>query len=832
MEIFEIKDLTFTYPGKNVPALEKVDLKIDAGDFIALCGQSGSGKSTLLRNLKPAISPYGKRIGKVLFCGKELEQLDKKEQASRIGYVLQNPDNQIVTDKVWHELAFGLESLGVDTKIIRLRVAEMASYFGIQEWFNMDVTCLSGGQKQLLNLASVMAMQPDVLILDEPTSQLDPITAGEFLETVRKINRELGTTVIITEHRLEEVLAMADRAIVMDKGRIIADDTPSNIGAVLAEMKHPIFKAMPTPLQVYAMAYKEGMGRKLQCPLNVRDGRNWLTKLLKDETVKTVSLPYENEKEYSREPVLEMDEVWFRYNRQDEDVIKDLSFKVYPGELYCIVGGNGTGKTTTINIGAGISSPYRGTVRIKGKNIRKYKKNQLLNGIIGVLPQNPQNIFAENTVALDLMEMFEGRGLEKKEKEKRITDIVRIMEIADLIEMHPYDLSGGEQQRAALAKVLLLDPEIIFLDEPTKGLDSSFKEKFAGILKSLQKRGKTIIIISHDIEFCCRYADRCAMFFDGKIVTENTPRVFFSGNSFYTTIANRMSRHIFENAVCVEDISELIRINVNDGNENLEDDDPGGGAEIVIAAGYDVMLEDRRHIPEWLLDVGMLVLAVLTVLAGFYIFDNKQYFIVSFMIVIYAMVPFFVRFERKKPKAREIVILSVMVSAAVVGRAAFFMVPNFKPMLAIIIISAVALGKESGFFIGAMAAFVSNFFFGQGPWTPWQMMAMAVIGYLAGLIFGGCSKNIKKLPLMVFGWIGVFFIYGGIVDIWTILVMTEKPTIETVIMVYSAAMGFNMMHATATVIFIFFLIKPVISKLERIKTKYGMDVCVCIERKE
>ena len=234
MAHFQIQNLTFSYPAaKDKKSLDGVTLSIEKGEYIVLCGKSGSGKTTLLRQLKPVLAPYGKKSGEILFNGTPVEKLSQRDQAAKIGYVMQNPDEQIVTDKVWHELAFGLESLGCDRKTMRARVAEMACYFGIQDWFHKDVATLSGGQKQLLNLASIMAMQPEVLILDEPTSQLDPIAASDFLNTVRKINIELGTTVIITEHRLEDIFPYADRAIVMDGGRVIADDTPRNIGKLL-----------------------------------------------------------------------------------------------------------------------------------------------------------------------------------------------------------------------------------------------------------------------------------------------------------------------------------------------------------------------------------------------------------------------------------------------------------------------------------------------------------------------------------------------------------------------------------------------------------------------
>lgn len=527
METFRIKNLTFTYPEKTSPAISDVNLDINLGEMVVLCGQSGSGKTTLLRNMKPLIAPHGKQEGAIEFYGTDVRELDQQIQASRIGYVLQNPDAQIVTDKVWHELAFGLESLGMDTKTIRLRVAEMASFFGIQGWFHKDVNELSGGQKQLLNLASVMAMQPDVLILDEPTSQLDPIAAGDFLATVSKINRELGTTVIITEHRLEEVLPMADRAVVMDKGKIIANDIPANVGAILAQKNHPMFMAMPSPLQAYAIMYNQGIGKELACPVDVRTGRDWLTRLLENKRLKLTEIPADREKLPESSPTIEMKDVWFRYSKNENDVIRGLNLTAYPGELFCIVGGNGTGKSTAMSIIAGLNKAYRGKVKVNGR--------------VAMLPQNPQILFTEDTVREELagsVEYFEG-----------------------LMDSHPYDLSGGEQQRLALTKILQTNPDVLLLDEPTKGLDNGFKKELADRLNEMKEKGITIVVVSHDIEFCGRYADRCAMFFDGTIITTNAPRAFFSGNSFYTTAVNRMSRHIFNNAVNVEDIVELIKAN-------------------------------------------------------------------------------------------------------------------------------------------------------------------------------------------------------------------------------------------------------------------------------
>ncbi|WP_202128897.1 ABC transporter ATP-binding protein [Paenibacillus dendrobii] len=553
MEVYRIENVSFAFPGQKRKALSHIDLTIQSGEFITLCGKSGCGKSTLLRQLKTVLRPHGEREGIVYFGGRHLDEADQRTQASKIGFVLQNPDNQIVTDKVWHELAFGLESLGVDPSSIRLRVAEMASFFGIQAWYHRSVSELSGGQKQLLNLASIMAMNPSVLILDEPTSQLDPIAAADFLETVKRINRDLGTTVVITEHRLEELLSISDRLIVMEEGRIIADETPVKAGEMLHAMNHAMFKAMPSPMQIAA-----GMGGEGAFPVTVKEGRQWLDALLGDnpreyhEELKEA----DGKKEPAARPAIAFKDVWFKYEKHGPDVIKDLSFEVQEGQFYCIVGGNGTGKTTTLSLISGMHKPYRGKVHISGKNPAKMPSRELFNQYLGVLPQNPQTLFVKKTVEEDLYEMLSGTGMTNEEKAEKVGVVVDFAELAPLLAMHPYDLSGGEQQRAALAKVLLLEPKILLLDEPTKGLDGFFKEKLAGLLKKLNAAGVTIVMVSHDIEFCAKHGEICAMFFDGSMITSDSAKAFFAGNSFYTTAANRMARHRWSEAVTIEDVIE------------------------------------------------------------------------------------------------------------------------------------------------------------------------------------------------------------------------------------------------------------------------------------
>lgn len=540
MEIIKINNFSFTYPGAETPSLCDINLEIKKGDFFTLCGKSGCGKSTLLRCLKPIISPYGRKNGEIFFENTPIEKMSERTQSEKIGFVTQSPENQTVTDKVWHEMAFGLENLGIASEDIRVKVAETASFFGIQTWFHKNVCELSGGQKQLLNLASVMVMQPEVIVLDEPTSQLDPIAAGEFLNILRKINKELGTTVIISEHRLEDVFSVSDRVAVMDCGKVVTCGEPSEVGKFLSQTHHDMFSALPAAIKVY-----ESVPSNFKCPITAADGRKWLLKIASEKPLFEVKA---KDREAIHAPTaLELKDIWFKYEQNTPYIIKGLSLKVQSGEFYALLGGNGTGKTTVLSLIGENYNVTRGKIKLFDKKLRPH-------GILGILPQNPQTLFVKKTVRLDLEEMVGGFKKDKTSACEKIDEVMQLCQIDRLADRHPYDLSGGEQQRAALAKVLLLNPKILLLDEPTKGLDASFKEVFASIINKLKQNGVAVLMVSHDIEFCAKYADRCGLMFDGAIVSENTPRAFFAEKSFYTTAANRMSRGIIKNAITAEDI--------------------------------------------------------------------------------------------------------------------------------------------------------------------------------------------------------------------------------------------------------------------------------------
>ena len=562
--------------------------------------------------------------------------------------------------------------------------------------------------------------------------------------------------------------------------------------------------------------------------------------------------------------------------------------------ITCLVGGNGTGKTTALSLISGLNTPYRGDVLIKGQSISKIKN--LYDGLLGVLPQNPQSVFVKKTVYLDLMEILSDKKLTKEEKEQKVHNISVLCRIENLLKSHPYDLSGGEQQRAALAKILLMEPEILLLDEPTKGMDAHFKEEFADILMDLKSNGVTTLMVSHDIEFCAEYADRCTLCFDGSITSASAPREFFKGKNFYTTSANRMARTRLPDAVLAEDIilacggkiekreRQSRRIELHKAQNEIKtlkkrtkkltpariilgsifallfaltslsfitDIDILGFSkvnflgldtlqiiaiiEIAIACfcffpqrdiGIEVIQvpkSDRKLTNRTLMATFLILLLIpLTIYIGVFFLGDRKYYFISLLIILETMIPFCMVFESRKPKARELIVISVLCTIAVAGRAAFFMLPQFTPVVALVIIAGVCFGGETGFLVGAVTGFVSNFFFGQGPWTPWQMFAFGIIGFIAGILFKKGLLRKTKSSLCIFGFLATFIIYGGIMNPSSVIMWQSKITWDMIKSAYIMGIPFDLIHALGTAFFLWFISGSMIDKLERIKVKYGL----------
>ena len=953
--IFDIDKFSFAYPDGNdesgrtyLPdALRDTELHVRQGEFVVILGRSGCGKTTLLRQLKPSVTPVGKKKGQIIFDGKDICSLDDRMAASQIGFVWQDVNAQLVTDKVWHELAFGLESLGYDNGYVRRRVAEMGSFFGLGDIFHRKVMELSGGQKQLVNLASVMAMSPKVLVLDEPTSQLDPIAANDFINSLVRINRELGTTIIMTEHRLEDVLPVCNRSVVMENGRIIYDGDVRGFAESVRTKRidRGLYLSMPASVQIY-MGLEKNSGKQL--PLTVPDAREWLVDYDRkfrenggapvvpeiqnrgaDEGVNgsenqadNVAVDKGDKKRGAvngqkdagcreEHPVVcSLDEVSFRYERNTGDVLRQVSLDIYANEILMINGSNGCGKSTMLSLIANLYSPYSGKLRI-AKNLRT-----------GMLPQNPELLFTRRSVRDELIDAND---------RQQLAEIVRFCRLEELLDRHPYDLSGGEKQRLGLAKVLIADPDILLMDEPTKGLDNGFKMQLADMLRKLQKRGKTIVVVSHDIEFCAVAGDRVALLFDGEVAMVGDVRSYMSDNNFFTTAASRISRNILDGAVTVREVLAAYGADMdvtgvagggNDSNQGTENESlriaNQGTAEMSEAAGIsddklaDIILNKDRKVEnlsiwqivtiavttviiifgfwntmsvsdlsglvqqmtvtaegrKYLVLYGVMIAAILgllvairpitqkrnedivldsvgrgfgkrtvvsivavlvlipaTIWFGVARLGDKKYFFISLLVLLEAMLPFFVSFEDRKPKVRDIVTLAVMCALAVTGRTAFFMLPNFTPVMAIVIIAGVAFGCEGGFITGAMTMFVSNFIMGQGPWTPWQMFAMGLVGFLAGLFFAGSSvrtRNMTKLGLCIFGALICIVVYGGIMNPASVIMWQPNVNFSMIMASYVTGFPFDLAQATATVIALWLVARPFLEKLDRVRIKFGV----------
>ena len=873
MEKLVFKNLTFAYPCDEKNAIEDISFSVAQGEFILICGKSGCGKTTLLRHTRSPLFPVGKRTGEVLFDGVPLSFLSDAEQSSKIGFVGQSPENQIVTDKVWHELAFALEGLGADTQEIRRAVAEVSAFFGIDDWFHKSTSELSGGQKQILTLASVLTLHPEMIILDEPTSQLDPIAAAEFISLLGKINRDLGITVILSEHRLDEAFPFATRVVVMEDGKILCDGNPKDVGISLRNEKSSMFCSMPAAVQIWS-----GIDSSLPCPVTVREGRDYLFSLAKSTAPKPLK---EKEKPQRGDVVLSAKSIYYRYEKSAPDVLRDLSISLRAGELYALLGGNGAGKSTALRVLCDLHRAYSGKVERKGK--------------IALLMQDARSMLVKKTVREDLCDVLESRHVAKDEADVRIESISALCTIEDLLDRHPYDLSGGEQQKCALAKILLTSPDILLLDEPTKGFDAEFKEHFAAILKRLNASGVAVLMVSHDIAFAAEYADRCGMLFDGCIVAEDEPRAFFSGNKFYTTPSNRMARELIPLAVTPDEVIECFGGKVQKkpkAEEKTTQKKPNGEKDnqkkrervplwrkitaplsLVLAIATviytltqfdlvtmisskgvtqkgvvglviygllavslllffisakshgkptaDIIKKSPASARTRLAAAVLLILAPITVIAGVLFLDDGYYRAVALAVLLECMLPFFILFEGRKPSARSLVIIAVMCAICIAGRSAFFMIPQFKPVIALTVISGVALGAESGFLVGAVTMLVSNMMFSQGPWTPWQMLAMGLVGFFSGVLARAGLLSHKKGELAVFGALCTVALYGPLMNFSSALLGGASINARVLFSYMLSGIPMDVVHAVSSAIFLLLIAEPMLEKLDRVKNKIG-----------
>lgn len=545
MEILSCENVAFKYNESTDYAISDCTFSVKKGEKIMLCGASGSGKSTLLRLLKRELSPRGELSGNITLMGKDRSELSDRESAEKIGFVMQNPDSQTVCDKVSAELAFGLESFGVKSGEIQSHVGEMAAFFGIEPLYDRDISTLSGGQKQLVALCSVMATDPDILLLDEPTAQLDPVAARELLGILDRLNKEMGVTIIIAEHDPEELFDSCDKILYLAKGKTEFFGTPALTAKYF--VKNALEGFLPETAKAFARLCDD-------LPLNVRQGRAKLEKLGVTDIPKQAVTDTERAEPYA----LQCKNLWQRYEKNSPDILKGCDLGIRKGECYGLLGSNGGGKSTLLRVICGLCKPYMGTVSLFGKKQKAYKNGSLFHEMLAFLPQEPVTMFVKESVREDLLQSGDKVTVE---------NVSQRMGIEHLLDRHPWDLSGGEIQKCAFGKILLADPKIIVLDECTKGMDSFAKKALGDILLGLKDEGRTILLVTHDLEFAAQYCDRCGLLFDGKIVAEDNAVEFFSHNRFYTTAAARLTRGFFSGVVTSTAVRERLAMVKRGQNE-------------------------------------------------------------------------------------------------------------------------------------------------------------------------------------------------------------------------------------------------------------------------
>lgn len=858
--MLRFENFGFKYENSENSIFSNVNFEVNEGEVTLLIGKSGCGKSTLIRSIKPYMARKGIVEGTIYYKGKDVKTLSEEELA-HIGYVSQDIENQIVTDKVWHELAFGLENLGMPQKEMRLRCGEMAAYFGIEDWYNRDTDSLSTGQKQLLNLASVMVMKPDLLILDEPASTLDPVAESELLERVFRLNRDFGTTILIVMHELEEVFNRADKIVFINNESdtsVVVNDK-RNMARYLIENNNNQVYGLPSASRICSELYKREDVSLSDVPISIADGKRFL-----NDNFELINSYYENNKynidklnENSFNEVanaIELKHVYYKYNKDSDFVLEDFALTVKEGEVYTIMGGNGCGKSTTLSIISKLINPNDGKVILFGKDIKKIKDEDIYGKLIGFIPQEPRNLFSKDTVLEELLGKVKGfsyddlkadDGLLKKieDENKDLYDYITFFEIENVLSLNPFDISGGEMQKVAMIKVLLLNSKIIIMDEPTKGLDAFAKSKMASYIKKLKGMGKTILLVSHDIEFSASVSDRLGFLFNRRIISDAIPTLFFTDNHFYTTVTRRITRDYFKNVILIKDI-----FGEDDNDNNLSICNKKKSQDKNI----DKTVENAKHKNTNKIDSNRIVnfenekldshlmfrklrnyIIVAALVYGIMLgisktYADQRYFLMSVIVLLVSMIGLAVFFEKKKISGKRLVLIAALTALGVVGRVLFYMIPAFKPVGAISIIAGVALDPFSGFLCGSLMAFLSNAFFGQGSWTAFQMFSFGLVGFLAGIIGSLLRRSLNKgksvsrkyiVAIAVYGFISIFLIYGFIMNFFTSLT-AGKAIKETLLINIISGIPLDIIHGVSTAVFILILGRPLIRRIYRIKYKY------------
>ena len=729
--------------------------------------------------LKPSLAPMGYMSGTVTLDGAE----DSGAMDKTCAYITQSPEDGFVSDRVYGEIVFAAENMGMDEMKMHRRVSEIVSYFGLEELFSSDINSLSGGQAQLVGICAALITQPEVLLVDEGAGRLDPLHERSLMDILRYINEQLGITVIMTAHRLENLPKTCDRLIILEQGHVIADGTPKTAAQALYNMRHQFFCAMPCAAYVSA-------GIDKSADFGITECRNKIKEKMCEHNIEKTLFP---KTEISHgQTAISVKNIVFSYENSEKPVLNGLNFNLQYGSVCALFGGNGAGKTTLLNVLAGVIKPSVGKLERGGS--------------LFYIPQDARTVFTKSTVRDELHALAETPCAAENAAER--------YELCELLDMHPFDLSNGQRQKLALCLAELSKCDIILMDEPTGGLDAVFKEKLSLYMRDMAKGGAAILFAAHDADFASIAADRAVMLFDGAVSSDTDIRTFFEDGMFYTTSAARLALGTVGNAITKEEILDCLQI----PHFRPSGEKPKYG-EKQMPEHRTVHMEKKTE-KGGVSPIFLAVLAITTAMLCFAPIERKL-LIVMAAIMLETTAYFFVSCENGGITMEKAVLIAVMCAAAVSGRAAFFAFASFKPVLAVVIICGITLGGRAGFVVGAMCMLISNFIFGQGTWTLFQMFGAGLIGLMASLINEN-GRNFK-LKTCVFGAVCAVCVYGLIVNPSYILVSQQTVTAPMIFASLITGFPFDAVHAAATAFFLYFCLEPSVRLINRAKIRYGMQ---------
>ena len=532
--MIKIRDLTFHYADASKPALQDVNLDIEDGEFVLVTGPSGCGKTSLCRCLNGLIPHFygGEIAGGLEVQGLDVMRHTTRELATRVGMVFQDPENQLVSMDVQREVAFGLENLAFPRDVMAKRVEEALDTLGISGLRHRQVHELSGGEKQKVVISSVLALHPDVLVLDEPTSELDPKGAEDVLSIVRRLNDELGITVILVEHRLDRVVHLVDRMIVMDEGKIIADGNPR---AVLSNGDITSIGAGVPPIVRIVQRLRDNGFNIDNIPLTVKEGRSMLKDIFMGARGGTLS---HTESADNGRPVIEIDKLWHAYP-EGITALKNVNLRICEGEFVAVMGRNASGKTTLVKHINGLLQPTKGKVIVNGIDTRKATIAEMSRKV-GFIFQNPNDHIFADTVEEEIAFILKNLGFDSGEIAARIDEMLEMFALKEFRKRYPRSLSGGERQRVAMASVLVARPRVLILDEPTRGMDYRLKSELMRFLNGYREKGNTVVLVTHDVETVAEHADRVVLLSEGGVVVDGNKRDVLSRALFFSPQINRL----------------------------------------------------------------------------------------------------------------------------------------------------------------------------------------------------------------------------------------------------------------------------------------------------